>query len=407
MAEVNEQTPQVEIPSAVDVGGGAAAPASNKRRLLFVVGTALILLLICMLCATIRYLQERRPLSDLPPVRAVAGPVPPHYLFSFPAAQPNGIAVTPDGSRIYVVQTLSGEPQEVKAFDREGNYLFSINPPPDLLDPFANPIYVALDKLGRVSVVDRVTHKIFIYSADGKFISVFPDPELGDVLPPLGEALSHQPTFLNVNAATGFTIFDRPTRSVELYTLNGELVENFGASGDKFWVQQGISFDQNDNLYVTEVTSGRHRLWIFDPQGLVKRRFGSEGQGLDQFEFPNDVAVDSRGHLYVSDTNNGRVKILSRTGRFINALGHGDGLSLPQGIGIDRDWLYVVDAVNGYVRVFNLADMEKRLPKPLFNLGQYGLGEGEFNYPADIAFDNTGRLYMTDRLNNRVQVWSY
>ncbi len=405
MSASNEQPPLQEVPTALPVSDGARPPAaSRRRRLLFAIGAALILLLVCVLCSTARYLQERRPLADLPPVKAIAGPVPPHYVFSFPSANPNGVAVTPDGSRVYVVETLAGESQQVKAFDRDGKYLFSINPPPELVDPVSNPIYVALDKEGRVYVVDRITHKIFIYDADGKFISVFPDPELGDVLPPLGEALAQQPTYLNVNAATGFTTFDRPTRSVQLYTLNGELVENFGAGGDRFWVQQGISFDQDDNLYVTEVTSGHHRVWIFDPQGLVKRRFGSEGQGLDQFEHPNDVAVDSRGHLYVSDTDNGRVKILSRSGRFINALGHADGLSLQQGVAIDRDWLYVVDSVGGVVHIF---DVSGNQPKFLFDIGTFGTGTSQFNYPADIALDSTGRLYVTDRANNRVQVWSY
>jgi len=406
MSDINEQTPQPEVPVALEVGEPPVAPppGSNRRRLLFAAGIVLALLLLCALCSVVRYVQERRPLADLPPIKAITGPVPPHFLYSFPAAQPNGVAVTPDGNRVYVVETLAGQSQQVKAFDRDGKYLFSINPPPELVNPVANPIYVALDKNGRVYVVDRITHKIFIYDADGKFISVFPDPDMGDVLPPLGEVLAHQPTYLNVNAAAGFTTFDRPTRAVTLYTLNGELVENFGASADRFWVQQGISFDQNGNLYVTEVTTGLHGVWVFDPQGLVKRHFGTEGQGPDQFEHPNDVAVDSRGWLYISDTNNGRIKITSRAGRFINALGHADGINLPQGVAIDRDWLYVVDSVGNSVHIF---DVTSNPPKFLFDIGEVGMGAGQFNYPADIALDNTGRLYITDRLNDRVQVWSY
>ena len=48
-------------------------------------------------------------------------------------------------------------------------------------------------------------------------------------------------------------------------------------------------------------------------------------------------------------------------------------------------------------------------PEPLFLYadGDWGTGEGEFNYPADIALDGTGRLYIADRENNRIQVWSY
>jgi hypothetical protein len=35
------------------------------------------------------------------------------------------------------------------------------------------------------------------------------------------------------------------------------------------------------------------------------------------------------------------------------------------------------------------------------------LGDGQFNYPNDIALDASGRLYIADRENNRIQVWSY
>jgi len=35
------------------------------------------------------------------------------------------------------------------------------------------------------------------------------------------------------------------------------------------------------------------------------------------------------------------------------------------------------------------------------------VGDGEFNFPNGLALDSTGRLYVTDRENNRVQVWGY
>jgi hypothetical protein len=43
----------------------------------------------------------------------------------------------------------------------------------------------------------------------------------------------------------------------------------------------------------------------------------------------------------------------------------------------------------------------------LFSFGGPGLGDGEFNFPNGFAAANTGRLYITDRENNRVQVWGY
>ena len=38
---------------------------------------------------------------------------------------------------------------------------------------------------------------------------------------------------------------------------------------------------------------------------------------------------------------------------------------------------------------------------------EWGTADASFNYPNDIAIDTTGRLYIADRENDRIQVWSY
>ena len=60
--------------------------------------------------------------------------------------------------------------------------------------------------------------------------------------------------------------------------------------------------------------------------------------------------------------------------------------------------------VNQNVKVY---DVSGDVPEFLFSFGTSGMGDGQFNYPNDIAFDSTGRLYIADRENNRIQVWSY
>ena len=68
------------------------------------------------------------------------------------------------------------------------------------------------------------------------------------------------------------------------------------------------------------------------------------------------------------------------------------------------DRLYVVDAVGQNIKVYDVSGTQ---PRFLYAFGDYGAEDGLFNYPNDIALDNSGRLYVVDRENNRVQVWSY
>jgi hypothetical protein len=64
----------------------------------------------------------------------------------------------------------------------------------------------------------------------------------------------------------------------------------------------------------------------------------------------------------------------------------------------------VADAVGQYIRVYDVSAAE---PTFLFSFGDFGNTDGLFNFPTDIAMDETGRVYIADRENNRVQVWSY
>lgn len=43
----------------------------------------------------------------------------------------------------------------------------------------------------------------------------------------------------------------------------------------------------------------------------------------------------------------------------------------------------------------------------LLTFGEAGMEEGRFAFPNGLALDARGRLYITDRENDRVQVWAY
>ena len=143
----------------------------------------------------------------------------------------------------------------------------------------------------------------------------------------------------------------------------------------------------------------------FDPP-LVS--FGETGQGNGQFLFPNVAIADSRDRIYLTDGNNGRISTWENSGEFIGNFGAGTGdgaLSLPRGAWISsKDHLHVADAVGQHITVFDISDDEAEF---LFVFGDLGFDDGYFQYPSDITMDSSGKLYVTDRENNRVQVWSY
>ena len=161
--------------------------------------------------------------------------------------------------------------------------------------------------------------------------------------------------------------------------------------------------ESDGNLYLTDVNE--QRIMVFDSSGELKLEFGEAGNGEREFSFPNDVTLDSSGRIYVADSNNFRIQVFDPQGQYLGWFNRiqGEVLEFPRGIEIEGEYLYVVDTFGHIVHVYNISQGIELA----FTIGKWGVGDGDFNFPNDLAIDSTGRLYITDRENNRVQVWGY
>ena len=129
------------------------------------------------------------------------------------------------------------------------------------------------------------------------------------------------------------------------------------------------------------------------------------------FHFPIDLALDRDGIMYVVNRAGfdaasrmycKRVTVCTVDEDYLGSISYGgaeDGqIMWPAAIAIDEDGLlYVSDEALHRISVFNTkGDF-------LGKWGSYGEGEGRLNRPAGIAFDGDGNLLVVDGLNNRVQ----
>jgi DNA-binding beta-propeller fold protein YncE len=373
----------------------------SRRRLLTVLSVLVVLigLLVTLLAV---YVINPKPLPDLLPIDV---DYEPHYLFSiYEVDQPMGVGLSPDGETIYV--TESGGERLVRMFDRDGtprSSFFAAGTTPTS----RSPVYVDADAEGRVYVTDRLQHGIFVFDRTGTYLDTLMDPDdaLSEYVATSGCTLA-QETAYSFNAFEGFVRCTPP--GGEEQTLPFPVIDP--------WSPLGIRIDDFGRVLVTDVLEDEHQVRRHGgdrPDGpallnLIPFTGGGTGQESDQLLFPNVAVADSRGRVYVTDGNNGRVSIWSVQGRHLGTIGTGSGddaLSLPRGAAInDRDRLHVVDAVGQNIKVYNVSGDE---PEYLFSFGEEGLEDGQFSFPGDIAIDASGRLYVTDRENNRIQVWSY
>ena len=164
----------------------------------------------------------------------------------------------------------------------------------------------------------------------------------------------------------------------------------------------GVAINHRGEMVVTNMDS--HRIHVLSPSGEKLWSFGTHGSGEGQFNEPGGVAVDGEGNILVADAKNHRIQKFTAGGQFLTAVGtEGSGplqFAYPHDIAIS-DKGYVVDYRNHIcVQVLN--------PDLTFShtFGKKGSGKGQFQSPCGIACDSTGKVYVTDGDNHRIQVFT-
>ncbi|MEE4300131.1 MAG: peptidyl-alpha-hydroxyglycine alpha-amidating lyase family protein [Pseudomonadales bacterium] len=163
------------------------------------------------------------------------------------------------------------------------------------------------------------------------------------------------------------TCVDRPDLDPILhFDLEGRLLGSFGA-GLIVW-PHGLFVDDEGNVWVADARGDGergHQVWKFSPEGEVLMTLGTKGvagEGDYVFDQPSDVYVAPDGSIFVAD-------------------GHGRG---------NNNRIVKYDAEGTY----------------LMEWGGTGGEDGQFRDPHALAMDSEGRLYVGDRANNRIQVFT-
>jgi sugar lactone lactonase YvrE len=140
----------------------------------------------------------------------------------------------------------------------------------------------------------------------------------GSVVRTFGEAdgLSF-PNGIAVDAAGNAYVADSNNGRLLVYDPTGQVIARVGrgSSAGSLGLPRGVVLDKHDRVFVVDTTGqgvSIYRIPAADqsrPDHLG--RFGDQGVGEGQFEFPNGVAADDRGRVYITDTGNDRVQVWS------------------------------------------------------------------------------------------------
>ena len=185
----------------------------------------------------------------------------------------------------------------------------------------------------------------------------------------------------------------------------------------------GVAVDGAGNLYIAD--SHNDRIRRVDPSGTIVTfagggdAFGDGGPALEaQLDFPADLAVDGAGNVYIADALNRRIRRVDPSGTIVtfagggNALGDGSPaleaqLDYPAGVAVDGAGnVYIADLGSNRIRrvdpsgtIATVAGTGKR--------GFAGDGgaavEALLANPTDVAVDEAGNIYIADAYNGRIR----
>jgi len=179
----------------------------------------------------------------------------------------------------------------------------------------------------------------------------------------------------------------------------------------RFYNPVGIAVDSSGNVYVAD--TGGHTVDIVTAGGVMSVLAGVSGtsgnvdgaQGTALLGYPYAVAVDSNQNVYVTDTLDNSVRKITPNG---TATTIATGFNNPEGIAVDSlGNVYVSDTNNSVIKKIVLSTGAVSVYAG--TLGVTGSASGAalastFNYPAGIATDAAGNVYVADYDNNTIRL---
>jgi sugar lactone lactonase YvrE len=207
-------------------------------------------------------------------------------------------------------------------------------------------------------------------------------------------------------------------------TLAGNGIPGFAdgnSSAAQFNLPEGVATDAFGNVYVADF--GNHRIRKITTDGMVSTLAGngirgfSDGNGnTAKFNYPQGVATDAAGNVYVADYENHSIRKITSTGIVSTLAGNGiagfaDGnnsfaqFNHPRGVATDEQGnVYVVDSQNQRVRKISPTGIVSTIA----GNGSIGSADGigniaQFRYPRGIAIDIRGNIYVADCENQKIR----
>lgn len=265
------------------------------------------------------------------------------------------------------------------------------------IEGLVTPCGMAINKAGQVIVAEERKNVVSILTPTGEKVRTLDssDTSVGTMSYPHSVAVDSEDNVL---------VADTKNHRLVKFSPKGDVIGAFGCRGSA-----SEQFKTVLNLCVSGVTGhvyvvdyDAHCVVILDSDLSFSSKFGCKGDGDGQFNHPFDVACDSNGFVYVTDSENDRVQVFTPEGDYLRQFGnksrsYNRRLITPSYIAIDdNDRVFVVE--NGTYRV-SVRTCEGAFLK-IFAVSGFFIP-----YCGMAVSQCGGVVFLSDRNNNRLYMY--
>ena len=343
---------------------------------------------------------------------------------------PNGVTVDASGN-LFIADSISDRIRKltpagiITTVAGNGFFGYSGDGGPATSLSLSQPVGVAIDTSGNLFIADYSNSRIRKVTLGG-IITTVAGNGLGDYSGDGGPATSavlFGPTGVAIDTSGNLFIADILNNRIRKVTPAGIITTvagngSFGYSGDdgpatsaQLYYPNGVAVDTSGNLFIADTQNNAIRK--VTPAGIITTTYGV-------YSGPSGVAIDTSGNLFIADTYNCEIHKVTPGGTITTVAGNGslgysgDGglailaeLNLPWGVAVDAsDNLFIAEYGNNRIRKVTPAGIITTVA----GNGHYGYSgdggpatSGQLAEPSGVAVDTSGNLFIADSNNSRIR----